>query len=255
MYFTRFRVNTGLAQARALLESPQRLHATVLQGFPDAPAATGGPRVLWRVDRAQKSQVVLYVVSPHQPDYTHLMEQAGWPTLGQGWETRDYKPLLEKLAAGQLWGFRLTANPVHHVRTDHPRNAPEQTKATAHRTPRHQAGWLLQRQERAGFRVVPQRAGAGGSGAESVLDTHELVVHSQRVLDFGKNDSTGNDQSGSGQGKPKRRSVRVVTATFDGVLEVTDAEALRHALTAGIGRAKAYGCGLLTLAPPQGADG
>ena len=37
--------------------------------------------------------------------------------------------------------------------------------------------------------------------------------------------------------------------TFDGSLTVTDPEKLRHALSNGIGRAKGYGCGMLTLAP------
>ena len=43
--------------------------------------------------------------------------------------------------------------------------------------------------------------------------------------------------------------VTIVRATFQGVLEVTSADALREALVNGVGRAKAYGCGLLTLAP------
>ncbi|MDS1272260.1 type I-E CRISPR-associated protein Cas6/Cse3/CasE [Lipingzhangella sp. LS1_29] len=247
MFFTRFRINTARTRARALLESPQRLHAAVLQGFPDVPPARGGPRVLWRLDRASKTQVVLYVVSPQQPDYTHLVEQAGWPTLSPGWETRDYTPLLEKLAAGQRWEFRLTANPVHHVRTDRPRNDAHKTKATAHRTPRHQAAWLLQRQERCGFRVV---ARTGVEDTDNALESHELTVHNQRVLDFGKNDPPKN-----AEGPSQRRSVRVATVTFDGRLEVTDTDALRNVLTAGIGRAKAYGCGLMTLAPPREETG
>jgi CRISPR system Cascade subunit CasE len=36
---------------------------------------------------------------------------------------------------------------------------------------------------------------------------------------------------------------------FDGVATVTDADALTSALAAGIGRGKAYGCGLLTVLP------
>ena len=44
-------------------------------------------------------------------------------------------------------------------------------------------------------------------------------------------------------------TITVSVATFEGVLIVTDPENLRSALTAGIGPAKAYGCGLLTLAP------
>jgi CRISPR system Cascade subunit CasE len=44
-------------------------------------------------------------------------------------------------------------------------------------------------------------------------------------------------------------TVTLTTVTYDGVLDITDADAFRQALTQGIGHAKAYGCGLLTLAP------
>jgi CRISPR system Cascade subunit CasE len=45
-----------------------------------------------------------------------------------------------------------------------------------------------------------------------------------------------------------RRDVHLRTATYDGLLDVTDPDALRRTLTGGIGHGKAYGCGLLTLA-------
>lgn len=44
-------------------------------------------------------------------------------------------------------------------------------------------------------------------------------------------------------------NVTLSTAVFEGRLHVTDADALRSALVSGIGPAKGYGCGLLTLAP------
>ncbi len=51
-----------------------------------------------------------------------------------------------------------------------------------------------------------------------------------------------------------RRDSATVTlggvATYTGVLQVTDPQLLQQALTAGVGRAKAYGCGLMTLAGP-----
>ncbi|GLX37487.1 hypothetical protein Sros01_35600 [Streptomyces roseochromogenus] len=33
----------------------------------------------------------------------------------------DYKPLLDRLAAGQTYRFRLAANPVHYIRAQGPR--------------------------------------------------------------------------------------------------------------------------------------
>ena len=42
-------------------------------------------------------------------------------------------------------------------------------------------------------------------------------------------------------------TLRVVQ--FDGVLTVEDADRLRQSLQDGMGRAKGYGCGLMTLRP------
>jgi CRISPR system Cascade subunit CasE len=42
--------------------------------------------------------------------------------------------------------------------------------------------------------------------------------------------------------------VTLGVATFEGQLLVEDAEVFRSTLCSGIGRARAYGCGLLTLA-------
>ncbi|WP_329093756.1 type I-E CRISPR-associated protein Cas6/Cse3/CasE [Streptosporangium sp. NBC_01469] len=227
MHLTRFRLNTARVGARRLLSSPQMLHAAVMSSFAEIPAAAGDrARVLWRIDRTSRAETHLYLVSPAKPDLTHLVEQAGWPETGR-WHTYDYQPFLSRLAAGEQWAFRLTANPVHHIR----RTDDEPTKRTAHITPHHQLRWLLQRQEGAGFKVVEkpaeQRLVPNG-------DEHELIVYDRRQLAFKKAGHRG--------------SVTLVTVTYDGRLEVTDPDALRRTLTHGLGKAKAYGCGLMTLA-------
>ncbi len=236
MYLTRFRLNTALRGTRRLLASPRTMHAAVINAFPDVlPTDTDTPRVLWRVDRNAKSEIFLYIVSPAKPDLTHFVEQAGWKEQ-PNWQTKDYGPFLSRLENGDTWAFRLTANPVHSIR----RKDGEPTKVTAHVTPRHQARWLLQRQEAAGFRIVEkpeeQRRLADG-------DEYELVVHDRRDRSFDKRSQDGGEQD------TKKNRVSLVTATFDGRLEVVDPDALRRTLTQGLGRAKAYGCGLMTLAP------
>ncbi|MER5349908.1 type I-E CRISPR-associated protein Cas6/Cse3/CasE [Kitasatospora sp. NPDC002551] len=243
MFLTRLRVNTARAGARRLLSSPQLLHGAVMASFAELPAAPApaasapadaAPRVLWRIDHNARAEVLLHLVSPQRPDLTHLVEEAGWPTTG-GWQTFDYGAFLSTIAAGSTWAFRLTANPVHSIR----RSPDEPTKRTAHLTQRHQAGWLLKQQERAGFTVV-EKAPERRLLAQG--DEHELVVHRQRSVSFGKNDRV----------HAGRHKVTLVTATYDGRLRVTDPDALRRTLTAGLGKAKAYGCGLMTLAPVRG---
>lgn len=215
MFLTRMALNGARRGAWKLLNSPQAMHAAVLSGFPpeSGPVPDDG-RVLWRVDRLQNA-IWLYVSSPSAPDFTHIVEQAGWPTQ-RAWETRDYTPFLSRLAAGQQWRFRLTANPVHAVR-----DAAGSAKRFGHVTAAQQERWLLERSERNGFVVT-----VGANGPDVAVTRRDRRV-------FRRESST----------------VTLDTAQFDGHLEVVDADALRRALREGIGRAKGYGCGLMTLAP------
>jgi len=257
MYLSRFRINTRRPGARRLLASPQNLHAAVMSSFPHLLPATSagplpsaeGPRVLWRLDHNAAAEVFLYVVSPDRPDLTHLVEQAGWPAAAAadpdnpGWQTRPYAPFLDRLTQDTTWAFRLTANPVHHIR----RKDDEPIKRTAHLTPVHQMAWLLDRQERCGFRICEKpdtkRLLPGGTTHQKAVhhgDRYELIVRDQRNLSFAKSRSDN---------APGRKPVTLVAVTFDGRLQVTDPDLLRHTLVQGLGKAKAYGCGLMTLAP------
>ncbi|MCK7627621.1 type I-E CRISPR-associated protein Cas6/Cse3/CasE [Streptomyces sp. RS10V-4] len=239
MYLTRFRLNTARSGARRLLGSPHLLHGAVDMAFPDPPPRDGQqPRVLWRVDPAAAGRADLFIVSPRRPDLTHLVEQAGWPGLeGPGWATFAYGEFLDGLTAGGIWAFRLTANPVHDIRK--PGDAEgSRTKRTAHVTPRHQIGWLLKRQERAGFEIV--RTPAERRLTQHGHD-HDVIVHDRLPLQFRKGDEKDS----------ARHHVRFTRVTFDGRLRITDADAFRRTLTHGLGKAKAYGCGLMTLAPAR----
>lgn len=224
MYLTRFEFNTARRGARALLGSPHKLHSAVEHGFPSTlaggPTADAEGRVLWRLDQQPDQQAtLLYLVSPQRPDLTHLVEQAGWPTLQPGWNTRDYRPLLDRLATGQRWTFRLTANPVSSRR-----KTEKSTKSQrfGHVTVAQQTAWLLERTERLGF-VVPK----------GTHDEPDVAVRRRETLRFDRDHHT----------------VTLATAVFEGVLDVLDPVALRCALVRGIGPGKGYGCGLLTLAP------
>ena len=223
VYLSRIQLNPRRREARWLLSSPQRVHAAVLQSFPDPPTGdqAGRPRVLWRLDQ-DRERVLLYVVSPDQPDFAHLAEQAGWPTTERG-TVKAYGPLLDRLDTGQRWAFRLTANPTQYLR------GPDEARAkrVGHVTVGYQEQWLRERAEGLGFRIGGAREG-------------DLLVTRRSVESFDRRDKAG----GSG-----RRTVTLAVAQYDGSLEVTDPQALRRALLAGVGPAKAYGCGLLTLAP------
>ncbi|WP_406014020.1 type I-E CRISPR-associated protein Cas6/Cse3/CasE [Streptomyces sp. NBC_00984] len=236
MYLTRFRMNTGRSDARHLLGSPHRMHGAVNMSFPVPPSREGtGPRVLWRVDRNGAAETLLYIVSPTRPDLTGLVEQAGWPASDEpGWTTFAYEDFLAALHPGDTWGFRLTANPVHNIRHEYVKEG-ERTKRAAHRTPPHQMDWLLKRQEQAGFEIVekPVERRLLPEG-----DEYELLVRDQVPMRFRRPPAKAGGQD-----------VQITRVTFDGRLRVTEPDLFRRTLTHGLGKAKAYGCGLMTLAP------
>jgi len=198
------------------LASLQKLHAAVASSFPPDILEEG--RNLWRLDRLGRD-LYLLVLSPGKPDFSHIVEQFGWPESRQSWETKDYSQLIERIEVGQRWQFRLRANPVHSVKptTESQSEEPSRRgKVYAHVTVKQQEGWLLERAAKCGFNLQ--------DGSFSVVQ--------QEILQFRR------------QGKP----VTLGVATYEGILEVTDKSLFINTLVGGIGRAKAYGCGLLTIA-------
>ncbi len=112
-YLSRIRINPLRAQSRRLLASPHVLHGAVQGGFPGPP---GAERTLWRLDADDPHRPHVYVLSRSRPDWTHIVESAGWPgASGEHAAVRDYGPLLKRLAEGQEYAFRLTANPVRNT--------------------------------------------------------------------------------------------------------------------------------------------
>lgn len=227
---TKVILNPNRRQGRRLLANPQAMHAAVRAAFPPDIDELHS-RVLWRVD-GEEHQRTLYIVGPEKPVGEHIVEQAGWDTRPA--QSLDYERFLGALTKGQRWRFELVANPTYSKsQTNHGRG-----KVKAHVSADQQLNWLYQRCHIAGFALAPR------SGEQTVSEEErarwsveeETAVVERRTLDFRK---------GSGS-----KSVRIVTARYRGTLEVTDPEALRRTLVLGIGRARAYGCGLLTLAQP-----
>ena len=218
MYLTRFRLNSAREGTRRLLMSPQRMHAAVMSSYPP----NVDVRPLWRLDRSSRHELTLYVVASERPDLTHLVEQAGWPTSAT-WETTTYDEFLGRLAEGQVWRFRLTANPVHRL----PQGPGLRGKVIPLVKISQQEDWLRRKSTGWGFTLAGSPNG---------------VLVTARAQDDFTRTSPG--------GGPRER-VTITRTRFDGVLTVTDPDPLRDALARGMGRAKAYGCGLMTLARPQ----
>lgn len=224
MYLTSFDINRARRGAQKLLGSPHAMHAAVMSSFP--PSATqvapDGSRILWRVDTSPNG-ARLYISSLEKPDLTALVEQAGWPTAAT-WRTASYGTFLDSLEDGAVWGLRLLANPTHSVKQPGPDGEPVRGrgKRLAHVTSAQQLEWFLSKAAQIGLDV-------------SGPDGPTVSITGREVKTFRRGGGT----------------VTLGTAQVDGVARIADAVLLRQAMRAGIGPAKGYGCGLLTLAPTR----
>lgn len=221
----RMSVNAATRGGRRLLGDRQAMHAAVMSAFSPEAHDTMAGRVLWRVDH-EAHRHTLYVVSPLEPDLTHVVEQAGW--ANESWDATDYDPFLGRLMTGQRWAFRLAANPVKAKAQQDGRRS----KLLPHVTPAQQVAWLQDRAAGWGFSVPD-----ASDGVAAVTVTHRA------------DERFGRREDGAAR-RQSRVTLRVVQ--FDGVLDVADASLLRQAMTGGMGRAKGYGCGLMTLRPVVG---
>jgi len=228
VFLTKIELDPTRRLARKYLGSPQVMHAVIMK-------ATGGNdgggsgRVLWRVDRAvQSTTTSLYLLSPSEPDCSQIVQEAG--TAGVLARTLDYSPFLEQLEAGQQWFFRLAANPSYSAS----QGKGIRGKRVGHVTTEQQREWLITRTAGYGFELVStsERLDDGADATDSVV-----VVRRERPV-FGRQRPDGKT----------RDQVTINRTVYEGVLRITDAERLRHVLISGIGRSKAYGCGLMTLA-------
>ncbi|MFC9797677.1 type I-E CRISPR-associated protein Cas6/Cse3/CasE [Streptomyces sp. NPDC057695] len=267
-YLSRIPIAPLRTGARKLLRSPQAMHAAVLGAVAYHPEPG---RTLWRLDADNPHRPYLYVLTQPQPDWTAFVEQAGWniddahakPAVAA------YKPLLARLQTGQEYAFRLTASPVMTTKRPellNPTQIARQKKdlesgkekvrlshRVAHRTTTAQIAWLTERIPQYGFELLPiPNTADPAPGIYPFTDTEatsdpipDIRIAHHTTHTFTKNLTTNNGTRTGGTTK-----VTIATATYEGSLRVTDPVILARTLITGIGRSKAYGCGLLTLAPP-----
>lgn len=237
-YLSRIWLNPLRTQTQRFLRNPQAAHAAVLGGLHRQPVAE---RVLWRWEPDGPHRARLLVLTQTRPSWEHLIEQAGWPGADeQQYLVRPYEPLLDQVTFGREFAFRLKANPVSATRNPQAPSASQKEHLSAqvhprgvrvaHRTVEHQLDWLIKR--------VPQWGFTLATGAEDLpavrIIARDRISFSKRLPD----------------GRPGGR-VTLQIVTFEGIARITDPELTRRSLLSGVGAGKAYGLGLITLAPPQ----
>jgi CRISPR system Cascade subunit CasE len=208
----------------------QQLHRTVLSAFPDAAGGSARQRfgVLFRIEYCRGAAPVLLIQSGENPDFSPL--PSGY--LAQPPITKDIAAAWRRIARDSVFRFRLRANPTRKIETKSgPGGARRNGRRVELKTEEEQLKWLARKSRESGFEILSVRAAAE---YPDVWVSAEGKVSGSRCLP---------DGAGS------RPRLTFASVLFNGKLRVTDMERFRAALERGIGSAKGYGFGLLSVAP------
>jgi CRISPR system Cascade subunit CasE len=232
-------VQRDLADCQAMHIRVMAAFDRLTQGGTEAAPADARARhgVLYRVD-ARERDVALLVQSMSRPDWSRLPpEYLATDFFGDDVVmVKALGPILAQLSSCTELRFRLRANPTRCIDS---KSAPDGTRRIGKRVPVRgdaaQAAWLQRKGADLGFEILELAdSGEGGGGAASQL--------------VGSGHDTAHGWRSGGGGEQSRR-LTLEGVTFDGRLRVTDLDAFRKALVDGVGRGKAYGFGLLSIAP------
>lgn len=222
MYLSLLHLNPASAEVQRDLRDVAGMHSRIMQAFPDVLDPTCKARayfgVLYRIEFTRNGGWLLYVQSKPMPAWDNL--PSDYLSLAEGNNSAFVKSVVaayDSIRAGQLLRFRLKVNVTRKIDT---KTGPDGQKRNGRRVAIQQTeaqmDWLLRVAQRSGFE--PQQAVIAASGSIERVQSRLGNKTFQGVV-------------------------------FEGVLRVSDPERFQEALVNGIGPGKAYGFGLLSIAP------
>lgn len=225
MYLSQLILNPRSRQVIAELEDAYQMHRTLSAAFTQGASDEEGTKVLlearplFRVDETPQGKVLLLVQSQAEPSWSHL---EGRNYLLEAPQSMCFNPSLEP---GQMLGFRLRANPTKANASNRSEKR-QRGKRVGLFTDADRRNWLLRQAQRCGFDISV----VGKTKADDSVYDFRL-----------KDENTISTKSKSGS------TATFSAAVFEGRLVVRDKSTLESALANGIGPAKAFGFGLLSL--------
>ena len=247
IYLTRMTLNPRSNQVRSEVSDPRELHRTISRGFPAIVNPPGTlkhlektPRneynILHRLDiERHRGKAFLLVQAEREPDWSFLDAD-----YADEIETKEVGEKYEAIENGMRLIFRLQANPTKRVgKSDE--KADERFKPSGEkkeirrrvelRTDEERFNWLERQGEQFGFKIENLKINPA---------VRNVISAKEGKIEFKKPDE---------KDSANKKTVTYGSVVFEGVLIVTDVDKFREALISGIGQGKAYGFGLLSIAP------
>lgn len=233
MFFSRVRIAPGHL-GRYFQYNHYQLHQLLWKLFKDKPEKQR--EFLFRQTIDEQGKSVFYLVSKQPPvstDNALIVET---------------KPYQFHMQAGELLSFSLRANPVAQIKEvrseEEQRQHAEQRKTrglkekTTKKRVHHDVVMHLKnslaKDEINGYSQAELEQIAGEKWLSQKAEKHGFKVLSVVAQSYEQHHF-------------KKRQIKLSTLDFDGVLQITDPDKFRQTLFNGLGRAKAFGCGLLMV--------
>lgn len=220
------------------------MHRRLLLAFPDLPDITHAREhygLLYRVEQTRESVIVL-AQSTHIPDWSRLPQ--GY--LADTATTKSLTSLYDRLRPGMDLLFRLHANPTRRISN---RNTEQDAKWRGKRVNiTHEADqieWLRRKSTDAGFTLLAIRPRPAGLPIEPPSPVAGATTTSPTPIP----DTRARPGGAIAGRRASTGSLTFGSVTLEGRLRITDPAAFLTTLQQGIGSGKAYGFGLLSIAP------
>jgi CRISPR system Cascade subunit CasE len=232
MFLSKLVLKLRNPKARFDLARPYEMHRTLMNSYPHA-RVENRCDLLFRVEPTRTGPPIVLVQTREDP--------AEWSRLPNGYllDPAECKPFDLTVSAGQRLRFRLRANPTKRVAAKNERLGGVMFgKRVGLVTEAEQIRWLLRKADVGGFRLLGEWAKAKHPETDEPILLPNFRVE---VIPEGRD---RNDKPG--------HAGEFLAVRFEGVFVVTDPQTLRTTVAGGIGSGKAFGFGLLSLAPSEG---
>lgn len=242
LYLSRLELNPGNREVQTGVANCHALHQTIMKGFPtvDSHSPRKAFDILYRPELDPRTgALTLLVQSAIEPNWTPLRAAENrWSAVlredERALQMKRVDAAYAQLSAGDRLRFRLRANPTKRLVTTLADGSAN--KGGGKRVQLYHEGdqleWLARKgEEQAGFALERDSRGTLVS-----VRANPDRLGGRRQIGWRGQRETGRD-------------ITLEAVIFDGLLTIADPDRFRAALIAGIGSGKAFGFGLLSVAP------
>lgn len=245
IYLSRLMLDPFSRRVQKELAAPYEMHRTLCHAFPGlSKPEWEAARVLFRADE-DDNRLILLVQSHEKPDWeafaAHLKDLR---YLRSEVAVKAWEPHFQN---GQSLRFRLQANPVFAPKENGAKNGVRRGLFRE----AERLDWLRRQSETRGFELAlgetELRAWVDSAGKH-----HPIFFRGERKEDELKLNLPICEMTDLNDGKRfalPSQNTQFSAARFDGLLRVSDSAKFAYAVENGIGKARGFGFGLLSVAP------